>query len=487
MTPCPIITGQKRSPQEKYSRIGRDELNLADWRISVPTHQQPRKEDGGKLDVIEYTIPTKGRRDQRVTLMAPSVVGLPTPADEDLLLALLCLAKEQGFERDTVHFSTTQLCDAMHRSVNKATRDRIEEGLTRLKALTIKYEFTWYDKIKAEVKPILITGILAEAKFVRREGRPRRFEPHDSYVQWTKNFFKNVTSGNLTDIDLDLYFSFSRPGARQLYRHLNKRFYRKQQDRYERDLVQLACGHLGMKRSKYLKRNFDLCVQELEKSGYILPEASTNRYRNVRKGVWRVGFTLAPEHRRTTRRRGVGYTDGVAASGNDAASRLVRDFHRLWSGAEECRAGQGELAIAERLIEAQGAETIADALPNAVKVLKSKWPDCKTFKGVESYIDDALRPLKEQHRRKEMRRKEEEQRHEETRQQQEESRRNAELEQIWSNLSPEAQADIRSTALRGHPVDAISRRPKLAHSLCLVELARRQSSGSEEGQLNFAL
>jgi len=482
MTPCPIITGQKRSPQEKYSRIGRDELNLADWRISVPTHQQPRKEDGGKLDVVEYTIPTKDNRDQRVTLMAPSLVGLPTPADEDLLLALLCLAKEQGFERDTVHFSTTQLCDAMHRSVNQATRDRIEDGLTRLKALTIKYEFAWYDKSKAEVKPILITGIVAEARFVRREGRPRRFEPHDSYVQWTKNFFKSVTSGNLTDIDLDLYFSFSRPGARQLFRHLNKRFYRKQHERYERDLVQLACGHLGMKQSKYLKRNLDLCVRELEERGYILPEETASRYRHVRRGVWRVGFTLAPEYRRTTRRRGVGYTDDATTAENDVASQLVRDFHRLWSGAKERRAGQGELAIAERLTEAHGAETIAGALPNAVKILKSKWPDCKTFKGVESYIDDALRPLREQHRRKEMRRQEEERRQEETRQQQEERKRNAELEEAWRNLSPAEQEDIRSTALRGHPVDVISRRPKLAHSLCLVEVARRRSSGSEEGE-----
>jgi len=414
--------------------------------------------------------------------MAPSVVGLPTPADEDLLLALLCLAKEQGFERDTVHFSTTQLCDAMHRSVNKATRDRIEEGLTRLKALTIKYEFAWYDKIKAEVKPILITGILAEAKFVRREGRPRRFESHASYVQWTKNFFKSVMSGNLTDIDLDFYFSFSRPGARQLYRHLNKRFYRKQHERYERDLVQLACGHLGMKRSKYLKRNFDLCVQELEQRGYILPEASTNRYRNVRKGVWRVGFALAPEHRKTTRRRGVGYTDDVTASWDEATSKLVRDFHRLWSGAEEHRAGQGEIAIAERLIEVHGAETIAGALPDAVKILKTKWPDCKTFKGVESYIDDALRPLREQQRRKEQRCTEEEQQREESRRREHERKRHADLEEQWLGLSAAEQQEVRATALKGHPADVLQRRPKLAHSFCLVELARRRSATSEGGE-----
>ena len=108
--------------------------------------------------------------------------------------------------------------------MNRGVGDSIEQGLTRLKALTIKYELAWYDKVKAAVEPVLITGIVAEAKLVRRKGRPRRDELPDSYVQWTKTFFQTITAGNLTDVDLDLYFSFSRPGTKHLYRHLNKRF-----------------------------------------------------------------------------------------------------------------------------------------------------------------------------------------------------------------------------------------------------------------------
>ena len=37
---------------------------------------QPRKENGEKLDVIEYEIPARDGKTQRVTLMAPAAVGL---------------------------------------------------------------------------------------------------------------------------------------------------------------------------------------------------------------------------------------------------------------------------------------------------------------------------------------------------------------------------------------------------------------------------
>ena len=463
------------TPREKERLIGKDELNLADWRISVPTHQQPRKEDGGKLDVIEHELPTAGGATQKVTLMAPSVVGLPTPVDEDLLIALLYLAKEQRFASDTVHFSTSQLCRVMHKSLNESLGDRIEQGLTRLKALTIKYELAWYDKLKAEVEPILITGILAEAKLMRRRGRIRKDEPHDSYVQWTKNFYTTIQAGNLTDIDLDLYFALSRPGAKQLYRHLNKRFHgRREQQRYERDLAHLACGHLGMKKSKYLKRNLDQCIRELEDHGYIVAEDEDRRYRKVRPGVWRVGFELAPAYRKTGPRRGVPSSDPPSAGDASRANALVREFHAQWTGRGECDPSGKEIAIAESLITEHGYDTISGALPRLLKVLKDKWPDCRTFKGVEVYLSEALAPVRERERREEERQREQEERDAERRRTEAARNRDADLEAHWQQLSAEEQQEIQAAALTGHPPDLMQRRPTLAHVLCLVEFGQRR-------------
>jgi len=467
------MTTTATTPQEKNEyRFGKDELNLADWRISVPTHQQPRKADGGKLDLVEYEIPAANGTTQKVTLMAPAAVGLPTPADEDLLLALLCLAKEQNFAGDVVRFSTTKLCQVMRRSMNRGVGDLIEAGLTRLKALTIKYELAWYDKIKAKVEPVLITGIVAEAKLVRRKGRPRSNEPPDSYVQWTKNFFQTITAGSLTDIDLDLYFSFRRPGTKHLYRHLNKRFHnRREGERYERDLVHLACGHLGFTKSKFVKRNLQQCIRELEEHGYIRAEQES-RYRKVRPGVWRVGFTLDDDYRKT-RRSGAAAQRKPAERPASPALKLVRQFHATWSRAGDCNPGEKELAVAERLIEQFGEETIAAAMPRVVAVLRDKWPDCKTFKGVESYLGEAMRPLQEQRRRKAERDQAEEVADAERRRRDEKRRQQAELERRWQSLSHREQEAIRTEALRGHPVRVIQQRPSLAHSLCLAELRKR--------------
>lgn len=423
---------------------------------------------------IHLCLPTAGGATQKVTLMAPSVIGLPTPVDEDLLIALLYLAKQQRFASDIVHFSTSRLCRVMHKSLNESLGDRIEQGLTRLKALTIKYELAWYDKLKAKVEPILITGILAEAKLMRRKGRTRKDEPHDNYVQWTKNFYTTIQAGNLTDIDLDLYFALSRPGAKQLYRHLNKRFHgRREQRRYERDLTHLACGHLGMKKSKYLKRNLDQCIRELEDHGYVVAEDGGHRYRKVRPGVWRVGFELDPAYRKTGGRRRVPSSDPPSADDASRAHALVREFHTQWTGRRECDPLWKEIAIAEHLITEHGYDTISSALPRLLNVLKDNWPDCRTFKGVEVYLTEALAPIRERERREKQRRRERAEQETERERCEIARKRKAELETEWERLSDVERWEIRSAALKGHPADLMERRPMLAHDLCLAELRQR--------------
>src|SRR6185312_8197316 len=96
-------TRQQKGRQKQS--IGKDELNLADWPISISTHQQILKStssDGKKIDYIEYIIP-RSKGDQKVTLMAPAVVGLPTPQEEDLVIALMQLSNAQdNFASPTV-------------------------------------------------------------------------------------------------------------------------------------------------------------------------------------------------------------------------------------------------------------------------------------------------------------------------------------------------------------------------------------------------
>src|SRR5438094_3570778 len=77
---------------------GRDELNLADVPISVRQRQQPLDADGEKRDTAVYQASrydrdARQRVQQRVILETSSRHGLPTPADENVVLALLYVAK----------------------------------------------------------------------------------------------------------------------------------------------------------------------------------------------------------------------------------------------------------------------------------------------------------------------------------------------------------------------------------------------------------
>src|SRR5262245_2198309 len=88
---------------------GRDEMNLADFPISALQRQQKSDGQGRKLDRMEfeasrYDPASRQRVRQRVTLTSTASDGLPTPADEHVVLALLYVAKHgNNFAEPTVH------------------------------------------------------------------------------------------------------------------------------------------------------------------------------------------------------------------------------------------------------------------------------------------------------------------------------------------------------------------------------------------------
>jgi len=357
-------------------RVGKDHLNLADWRISVPTFQQPRSKDGGTVDFVEYVIPRAGGSHQRVTLESPSRIGLPTAGDEDVVLALLALAKQQKFASDLVRFVPARLLEVLRWPTNQGGYVRLKAALKRLKAVTVTYEHAWYSRRKGSTEPVLITGILAEAKLVLRRGRPAKQAVPDSYVQWTKNFFDSLQQGNLTDLDLDLYYSCNRPGARHLYRHLNKVWHAGKKPRtYERDLTDLACGHLGMTQSKDLKRNFAALVSELERRRYIEPMPPQQRYRKVRPGVWRVRFDLHPTNNRKTPKREEGSQPGgtkVSGHSKDAAT-LVSQYHRQRFDRTDYQPTPKELSHATQLLNRADLATLSRLVPAVAQSMQQSF------------------------------------------------------------------------------------------------------------------
>lgn len=365
---------------------------LADWRISMATFQQRTKPDGSNVDYAEYVLQRKGAACQKVILESPSRIGLPTAGDEDVIIALLVLAKQQNFESDIVRFIPSRLLQIMGLTDTQKNYVRLKKALKRLRAVTITYELTWYSRKTQSVEPILITGILAEVKLVFRRGRRASGSVPDSHVQWTRNFYTSLQEGNLTDLDLDLYFGWRRPCSKHLHRHLNKVWHAgKKPKTYERDLRELACGHLGMTDNKDLKRNFHLIIDELERQEYLLPVDKAIRYRKVRPGVWRVQLEIHPDRCRG-KSAGVGDSsrNNAPTPQNDAVA-LVSAYHSLRFGREAYIPKLLELKHAQALLRDHDGALLLNLLPTVAKTVENSYrgQDCH-FGAAVPHFESAL-------------------------------------------------------------------------------------------------
>jgi hypothetical protein len=280
---------------------GRDEMNLADFPIAALQRAQKADGNGGKLDQItfratRYDPALRQRVSQKVTLTSTARDGLPTPADEHVILALLYAAKHgSDFADATVPFAPADLFRIMRWSPNGRSYTRLRAVLRRLKALTIRYENAWWDAAGRGYREEVATGIISAYRLANQTSGPRSedVEP-GSWVTWTPQFHDSLKGGNVKRLDLRTFFSLSTPTAQRAYRFLDKRFYNT--DAVSMDLIEFACGHVGLAEADnvaILKRRLAPALAELEAVGFIEKADVKQRYQKLKVGQWRINFRRA--------------------------------------------------------------------------------------------------------------------------------------------------------------------------------------------------
>src|SRR3954454_23900424 len=194
-------------------RDGRDEMNLADFPISALPRVQKSDGEGKKLDRMEFTASrydpaSRQRVEQKVILTSTARDGLPTPADEHVILALLCVSKHaDNFAGDTVRFSPPQLFEIMGWAPNGRSYTRLRDVLRRLKSLTIRYENAWWDVVGRGYEEEVATGIISGYRIARQVSGPRKpGKELQSYVTWTQSFQESLERGNLKRLNLKVFF-----------------------------------------------------------------------------------------------------------------------------------------------------------------------------------------------------------------------------------------------------------------------------------------
>jgi len=346
---------------------GFDHLVLADWRTSV-LRFQPRNVNGHQPETLKTGYRTAAGIDMTVRLERGAATEFPTAQDDDVLLGLIYLAHEQGFP-DIVRFVPDRLARIIRWPRNDRYYKRIARALDRYQKLSATFHHNWYSKKERAIKLQLMTGIVAQAEVVTHRGRRSANAVPESHVQWTENFNASLQEGNLLPINLELLFGWSRPGAKQLYRQLNKSWRGgRKPSTYERDLREIACGHLGMTDSKYLKRNFQQIVLEMEQKGYLLPMSERDRYRQIAQGVWRARFELHPAHHARTAK-----ADATTATADSSqAAQLVRKYHAARFGRNDCRPKPRELDHAAELIAQFGIEAVMTATTAVAQTVRAQ-------------------------------------------------------------------------------------------------------------------
>ncbi|WP_337176249.1 replication initiator protein A [Paludisphaera sp.] len=315
----------------------KDELNLAEFPIAALSDRIP---DGQTTLVFEDRLEPRDSPPivRRLTIMGTHKHGLPTSLDDEVLVGLIQLTKRRSnFTDARVPFSRYELIELLGWPQSGQSYRRIEEALHRWVGVVLMYENAWWDNTAKSwvdeqfhvLDNVTLydrerwrkTSARAKAKAGGKADKPPL--PLSSF-KWNDVMFQSFQSGNLKQLDLELYLKLRLPTTKRMYRFLDKRFYRR--SRLEFDLRTLACEHIGLSRTyapTELKRRLKPALVELEQVGFLEPLPPEERYAPVSRGTWRIILVRG-------RRDGAPGDDpdpddglGAAEAPDDAPSELV--------------------------------------------------------------------------------------------------------------------------------------------------------------------
>lgn len=275
---------------------GRDELNLAEFPLAAIADRVP---DDQKTLVFEDRIWDVGKAEtitRRLTISASDKFGLPTSLDDEVILGLIQLTKQNKFTSRSVSFSRYQLIQILGWRHEGKSYDRLEKSLKRWLGVTLYYDKAWWDKDEQSWVDENF-HILEQLTLYDRERRLRKLRLGQSELPlstftWNEVVFRSFKSGYLKSLDLKVYRQLEHATAKRMYRFLDKRFYHKQH--WEFDLAEFAFEHIGLSRNYdtgQLKRRLQPAIEELEAIGFLESLPSSQRYVKMARGIWRIVFS----------------------------------------------------------------------------------------------------------------------------------------------------------------------------------------------------
>ncbi len=228
-------------------RVTLDEFNLATFPISVLDKKaQLSKQPLVFRDTVDYN----GEALERKWKVFPHPeLGFPGPIDDDVLMALLELTREQGGSKK-VYFSRYDLLKRLGWSINATYYHRLEMSFKKLAAVRVEAMNAFGDKNKKRFVNMGLTFIQEWKLNSETRGGER-----SSYVLWSDRIAQSINHELTRYLDATFYFEeLTSPIERRLFRYLDNHFEGKQAH-LALDVRDLSHEHLGISRQyKYISQ-----------------------------------------------------------------------------------------------------------------------------------------------------------------------------------------------------------------------------------------
>ena len=423
--------------------LGKDEMNLAEYPLSILTHRIPR-------DRKTYSF-TQRITDHEGTLVRQSwsvlgsdKYGLPTPYDDDVLIALLYCYKEQKPQGKQIHFSLYKLCQITRKALSKREYDRMRDSLNRLTSTTIVATNCFYDNLaKSWVSEAFH---LFDRYKLYQERKGRAASPHLSFVEMSEFFYRSVAVANyIKDLDLGIYYTLALPISKRLFRYLDKNRYKKR--RYEETVMRMAYKlPLTYAYPSQVKQKLAPAHEELLRHGYL----TRVTYDVTREGEEKVIYEFADGETRT---------GGNSVAEDGAASQLVLDFYTQLTGTHDLAYDPApkEMALARDYLTTYGPERAAFVVRHALEAAKVVDFPIQTFGGTKNFLPQALAAWEGRAEAEEARREADARADEQLRRERDERERRRRLADTRAALSDEALATLKRRAEEALAADGVDR------------------------------
>ena len=356
--------------------IGKDEMNLAEYPFSLLTHRIPPNRKTYTL--TQQIIDSQGRMvKQTWSVLGSDKYGLPTPYDDDVILALLYCYKDQNLQGRKVHFTLYRLCHIMQKTLSKREYDRIRESLNRLTSTTIAATNCFYDNAAkswvSETFHLFDRHKLYQEQ--KRQGSPLPL----SFIELSEVFARSVAIANyIKDLDLKTYYSLELPISKRLFRYLDKNRYNK--TRYEESLMKMARKlPLDYAYPSQVKQKLTRAHEELLRKQYLTDVL----YRSTQQGEDKVIYQFAERE----------------TSGNkklqpvlSTAGQLVLDFYSALTSRPllSYMPTAKEVALAEEYLATYGPERAASLIRYTIEAAHDAHFPLQQFGGTKSFLPQAL-------------------------------------------------------------------------------------------------